>query len=230
MILISLRFDDGTISQYTEAFEYMRKYKMPGTIYIIGKHIQKMEKYHKQSRGSYRPGYLNLKKVREMQSTGWEIGYHSWSHDKNWIDREDYEREIDSTLLEKNGIRVSTFALPHSVYNNKVLRTLGKKYRGIVGIPANYNFNSMQKIHDNKLLYSYTVTMKTTLDDLNTALKHCIEHEKYPIFLFHKIEKEPSSHWSFSVDLFQKFIEILHTLEKLHILKVVTIRGGISRI
>lgn len=221
MIIISLRFDDGTISQYARAFKYMQKYKMPGSIYVIGQHLEKSHK---------RPGYIDLQRLREMQTEGWEIGYHSWSHDEKWIDREDYEREFDPTLLEKNRIRVNTFALPHSVYNDKILHALQKRYRGIVGIPTNLYFNSMAKLPHNKLLYSYTVTTKTTLIDLNTALKYCIQHQKYPIFLFHKIEEVPTSKWSYSIGLFEKFIEILHTLEELKIIKLVTIRGALSRI
>ena len=220
-MIVTIRFDDGTISQYTKAFKYMQKYQIPGSIYVIGKHLEKSYK---------RPEYINLQKLREMQTEGWEVGYHSWSHNPKWIDSEDYEREIDPTLLEKNGIRVNTFALPHSVYNEKVLQTLQKRYRGLVGIPTNLYFNSTEKLPENKLLYSYTVTSKTTLDDLNTALKYCIEQKKYPIFLFHKFEEVPSSKWSFPIDLFEKFIEILHTLEELKILKVLTVRGAISRI
>ena len=218
MIAVSLRFDDGTISQYTEAFKYMEKYRMSGTIYVIGRQVAKSNKKMRE--------YIDLQKLREMQSAGWEIGYHSWSHDRKWIDKEDYEREIDPTLLEKNGIHVSTFALPHSVYNGKVLETLGKRYRAIVGIPTNFHFNSLLEMPKDKLLYSYTVTIKTTLDDLNNALKFCIRNKKYPIFLFHKIEEVPSSNWSFSVDFFQKFVEILHTLEELEIIKVVTVENA----
>lgn len=217
MIYLSLRFDDGTISQYTEAFKYMKKYNLRGTIYLIGKYLAVKHS-----------NYLDLRKAKEIQDHGWEIGYHSWSHDPNWLNWVDYEREIEPDILVRNNIKVNSFALPYSIYNQRVLNSLTKRYKTIVGKPSNITFNKINHQTTN-IFKTFTITKNTTIDNVVEAINSCNQNpdSNYIILLFHKIventDHNDASLWSCSIDFFQKLIEVVYTLQKLNFLKIVTI-------
>ncbi len=63
---IMWRFDDGYASQYTEAYGYMRRYNMRGTLFQIGSWIDAATRVTHQQ-------------LQEMQAAGWVIGNHTRS-------------------------------------------------------------------------------------------------------------------------------------------------------
>lgn len=216
MIYITLRFDDGTISQYTHAFKYMKEFNMPGTIYVIG------SKLTTQS-------YVKIQNCIEMQDCGWEIGYHSWSHNKDWIDDpKTYYKETDVNSLLSKGLRIETFSLPYSVHNREVISYLSN-YKGIVGIPTHVG-NSMNRIPDNKLFTSYTITNSTKYKTILDRIMQAIEANEYLILLFHKIEKsvEKTNLWSIPLKRFKKIIRALDALQKRGLVQVLTFSNAID--
>ena len=65
--VVSLTFDDGSASDYTEAFRVLRELKMRATFFIVPSLVET-------------PGYLTWEQLREMVATGMEIGSHSLTH------------------------------------------------------------------------------------------------------------------------------------------------------
>src|SRR5207253_880261 len=166
MIYITLRFDDGTISQYTNAFQYMSKYNMPGSVYVIGEKVGLT-------------GYINLESLLIMQNAGWEIGYHSLTHDRNWINIDHrFQRETDSSRLKNAGLHIRTFALPHSVSNEKVISHLGQPYEGIAGAPSHLG-NSMKKMPPRNLFKCITITSSTPVATVNDRIQRAIKANEY---------------------------------------------------
>lgn len=228
MIYVTLRFDDGTITQYTNAFKYMKEFNMPGSIYVIGSKLS-------EAGGT---SYIKIDQLLEMQEAGWEIGYHSWSHNKEWIDDPNtYHNETDKRALETSGIRITTFALPHSLYNKEVLNHLvyndgkDRNYKGIIGIPSKMG-NSMNIMPNNNLFRSYTITRSTKLNTIITRIVEAIEANEYLILLFHRIERTSDvdgvGQWSMPLKRFNKVIKALDSFQKQGLVQVLTLDNAID--
>ena len=65
--VVSLTFDDGWESDYTEAFRVLRELKLRATFFIVPTLVETT-------------GYLTWAQLREMVATGMEIGSHSLTH------------------------------------------------------------------------------------------------------------------------------------------------------
>jgi len=66
---VSLGFDDGYLTHYTNAFEYLDRYGYKGSIGVIGKYLD-----------TPHPDFMTSAHVRELIEKGWEIANHSYSH------------------------------------------------------------------------------------------------------------------------------------------------------
>lgn len=88
---VCFTFDDGNDSDYTEAYDYMRKFGYSGTTYTITGAV-----------GT--GGKLSLSQMREMQADGWEFANHTVSGDdlttKTLDEVESEVRDAKKWLLE----------------------------------------------------------------------------------------------------------------------------------
>ncbi len=72
MSRLALTFDDGFISQYTEAFSYMDSKGIPGTLYAAKNYI---------TAGTVgAETYLTTENMAEMEEAGWTMANHTASH------------------------------------------------------------------------------------------------------------------------------------------------------
>ncbi len=106
---VVLTFDDGSSSQYVNAYPILKKYGLMGVFYII----------------SQRSG-INQSQTKEMSDNGMEIGSHSSRHpDLTKVsDPEQLASEIISSryaLQSATGKAVSSFCYPGCGYNDTVL-------------------------------------------------------------------------------------------------------------
>jgi peptidoglycan/xylan/chitin deacetylase (PgdA/CDA1 family) len=67
--IVTFRFDDGRLTDYTVAKKYMDKYGFKGSSFIITSSVGN-------------EGKLNEKQIQEMYDSGWDIGSHTKSHNK----------------------------------------------------------------------------------------------------------------------------------------------------
>jgi len=65
--VVSLTFDDGWESDYTEAFRVLRELRLRATFFVVPTLVET-------------PGYVTWGQLREMVATGMEIGSHSLTH------------------------------------------------------------------------------------------------------------------------------------------------------
>ena len=84
---IVISFDDGWISQYTEAFPYLQSRGIPGTIYTIDQYVGD-------------PSYISLAQAQEMYAAGWDIANHgnlAWGMNRNHADGSETSVALNQT-------------------------------------------------------------------------------------------------------------------------------------
>jgi peptidoglycan/xylan/chitin deacetylase (PgdA/CDA1 family) len=118
--LISLTFDAGWRSQYTNALPLLCRYNIPATFYLVSQYIQR----------GY-PDYLQPDMVRKLAKSGMEIADQTVDHQPlPLLSSAAVEAEISDSkaYLEQFG-QVSDFAAPYGAVNAEDLRLIKKVYR-----------------------------------------------------------------------------------------------------
>jgi peptidoglycan/xylan/chitin deacetylase (PgdA/CDA1 family) len=218
MIYVTLRFDDGTICQYTHAYKTMKKYDLVGSIFVIGSRL-------------WSKSYISVPQLLEMQNDGWEIGYHSWSHNNRWIqNEEEYEKETDCKALINQGLKMTTFCFPHSAYNRRIINYLRTKtaYKTLLGIPSKTDADSMFGPRpENNMYHSFSFNRFTTYKELEDRLRRAVHNNEYLIFMIHKVSPSPpGDKGDIDLKLFEKLMKLLKLLQDNDIIKVLTLRDA----
>jgi len=115
-------FDDGWISQYTEAFTRMQKRGIPGTIAVVPSLIGTT-------------GYMTLEQLKKVYDYGWDLANHTFNHVnlKN-VDAATIKTELDSAeqwLIDQGFIRASDVVVyPQGGYKEEVITEMQTRRAG----------------------------------------------------------------------------------------------------
>ena len=109
---IVISFDDGYLSQYTRAYETLRRYHWPG--------VENLEVNFLQPVGGLRPW-----RVRSMIAAGWEIDAHTLTHpDLTHLDDAELRRQVAgsrATIRRDFHVPVNFFCYPSGRYDARVI-------------------------------------------------------------------------------------------------------------
>ena len=101
--VIILNFDDGRLSQFTNAKPVLDKYGFKATFYVVCNYIGK------------KPGYMNWNEIETLHREGHDIGSHSMDHvHLEKLPKKNIEYQVGESkiCLQKHGINVTSFAYP----------------------------------------------------------------------------------------------------------------------
>lgn len=206
---VTLRFDDGWISQYT-AYKLLKTYNLTGSIYIITSKIGE-------------EGYLNesqLKKISEVM----EIGAHTRTHAD--LQTSSLEGTLKDEIggcyqdLVKLGFEPKTFVYPYGNYNKDVIKVVKKYFY----CASTQDVGVNTKDADLYLLKDFTFRAINSIDDL----KRVIKPNTWTTLTFHNVGEAPK--WApkavkdntVSLEFFE---QILNYLKDQNI-KVITLYEG----
>jgi peptidoglycan/xylan/chitin deacetylase (PgdA/CDA1 family) len=118
--VIILNFDDGRLSQYTNAKPILDKYGFKATFYVVCNDIGKKD------------GYMDWNDVETLQKEGHDIGSHSMNHVRlEKLPKKAIEYEVGGSkkCLQRHGINVTSFAYPfNGGSNDKTVVDIVSKY------------------------------------------------------------------------------------------------------
>ncbi|MFF3460787.1 polysaccharide deacetylase family protein [Streptomyces sp. NPDC002730] len=133
--VVSLTFDDGRLSHFTEARPILRAHGMRGTFYLISGNLG-------------RPQYMSTSQAKQLAADGNEIGGHTLHHPRlPNLSATEQKREIcdDRKALQKMGFSVRSFAYPYGAADAASRRAVADcgytSARGVGGLVAPGNCN-----------------------------------------------------------------------------------------
>ena len=192
-----LNFDDGYRGVYTNAFTIMKKYEIPGVVFIPTAFVNQDK-------------HINLSQLHDLIDHSWEIGSHTVHHPNLLqLTPPGIEKEIlksknflyDNKLITKN---YASFCSPMSKWNDTISDIVSKNYQ-IARSNKLMNLKINQEIDAN-----IKVVLKTTT---LVSLKNWIiksSKENIPLILvFHDISKEADHLYNFSPHKFSKLIRYI---------------------
>ena len=173
--IVSITIDDGLESDYFTAFPILSEFGFDATHFINSNHLGK-------------PSYLTLEYINQMHSNGHDFSSHTLSH----LDLTDLNR--DNRLIQllgsqqwlmDGGFEANDFASPSGVSDEQSQKEIAIYYRSHRSEDS--GINTAENLNSNNLL-SYTVDIKTTVQDVESWIDQAIEKNGWLILTFHQID------------------------------------------
>ena len=117
--VVTIVFDDGKNSQFSNAFPLMQQHGFVGTYYIITDNVGTS-------------GYMNMSNLQELQNAGNEIASHSADHAAfTYLTDEEINNEcnVSQQFLKANGFPATNFAYPYGDSNSHTDSIVLQYYR-----------------------------------------------------------------------------------------------------
>ncbi|MGB9681236.1 MAG: polysaccharide deacetylase family protein [Minisyncoccia bacterium] len=202
--IVTICFDDGYRSTYEIAYPILKQYGYPATLFVIPKAVGE-------------EGYMTLNQLRILSNNGWEIGSHTYSHQKlTTLPASEVERELKRSKewLEERGLKVYSFAYPYGAYNESVIEKV-KKYYSVARIGEGI-FNNLplrkDEIYKIKALDVNAPFIKS-IDDLKKIIDQAKVEKKWLVLIFHRVgEKETETEYNVSPQFLEETVKYLKQL------------------
>lgn len=173
--LVSITFDDGWVSQHTDALPILESHSFPATFYINPGTIDK-------------PEYLTTKNLKEIKSMGHQIASHGYRHvDLTTISPSQVERELrQSTTFLSNTLGIDTvdFSTPygkHDALTNKTYSSIVASNRGTDdGLNNKANFDKYN-------LRVYFVQQETTPEMIAEHINAAKASNSWLVLVYHQV-------------------------------------------
>lgn len=181
--LVTITFDDGWESIYSQGLPILEKYCIKSTQYILGDHFED-------------ENYMSEKQVLSLQQHGHEIASHTMTHPNLTIlgdDELDWElRESKYTLSTRFGT-IYDLASPLGAYDERVLAVAKKYYRSHRNTAADpqtidHKDVNIKEYFDRYEIIAYTVRQETTLEDIQKLLDYTKKHNGWLVLNYHQVD------------------------------------------
>lgn len=181
--IITITFDDGWESIYSDAFPIMQRNGIRTTQYILGGEFDN-------------PTYMSIDQVKTLQKHGHEIAGHTMSHPNlTQLDNEDLYFEVvkSKEILEKEFGEINDFASPLGAQDDDTIKLISQHYRSqrntagdpsIVG-PEDVNTKSNFNIYN---IVAYTVRSTTTHEELQNLIDYSIKNNSWLVLTYHQVD------------------------------------------
>jgi peptidoglycan/xylan/chitin deacetylase (PgdA/CDA1 family) len=211
---VTLRFDDGWLSQYQNAIPKLNSLGFKGTFYIVTK----------QMADQGFPGYMSMTQVKSLYNSGHEIGAHTRNHPHlSTLSFADQQNEIVGSrqdLLSQNVGTINSFAYPFGDYDSNTLSIV----QGAGFTNASASLGGFVNPTSNKyLLERQEVTNSVTLDQMKAWIDQALANKQWLTITFHEVNNSGNL-YSITPENFNALMDYI----KLKGIPVIPISQGIS--
>lgn len=202
--IITVTFDDGWESIYSQGLRVLEACNIKSTQYILGDHFDERL-------------YLSEDQVRSLQAAGHEIAGHSMTHpDLTRITEPELAWEVGeskSVLSGKFGT-VQDFATPLGASNDLVLKYVKKHYRSHRNTVADVSVVTDEDINvretfDRYHINAFTVRRNTTLDELKRLIDYTIQRKGWLVITYHQVDGENPSEYAVSPQVLETHLRLI---------------------
>lgn len=175
--IVTLTFDDGWKSIYTNALPLMKKYGLTSTQYIITGVV------------GTDSAYMTKTQVRAFQAAGHEITSHTVTHPHlPQLTASQLTAELknsQASLKSWFGVTAADFATPYGEYNANVLTQIKKYYASHRGVEEGYNSKDNFDIYDIKV---QNVEITTTPAEVAAWVAQAQKDKTWLVLVYHNVD------------------------------------------
>jgi peptidoglycan/xylan/chitin deacetylase (PgdA/CDA1 family) len=177
--LVSLTFDDGLLSTYTNGLPLLKKYGLASTEYIVSGKI-----------GT--DSHMTVDQIRQFQNEGSEIASHTVDHpDLTTLSSSQVNTELSqsqTTLRQLFGSNAATdFASPYGQYNYSVIAAIKQYYSSHRSVDAGFNSKDTFDPYD---ILVQNVNSDTTPAEVAGWVNHAIATKTWLVLVYHGVEDQ----------------------------------------
>jgi peptidoglycan/xylan/chitin deacetylase (PgdA/CDA1 family) len=174
--IVSLTFDDGWQSQYTDALPILNKHHVNATFYLISSFLNTT-------------GYLTTAQAEAIKLAGNEIGSHTVDHpDLTTLTPAQLTNELvqsKKTLQALFG-PIRDFASPYGAYNNQVIAAIKLYYKSHRSTDIGYNSKDNFDVYN---IRAQTILSTTTVAEINSWVNQAKHDHTWLVLVFHEENK-----------------------------------------
>jgi peptidoglycan/xylan/chitin deacetylase (PgdA/CDA1 family) len=174
--LVSLTFDDGWQSQYTNALPLLNSYNDKATFYLVPDFLNTMD-------------YLTSAQANALQQAGNEIGSHTMDHpDLTTLSSAAliYQLQQSQQILQAQfGTTIQDFASPYGAYNSQVISAIKQYYRSHRSTDTGYNSKDNFNMYN---IRTQNILSTTTVSEVNTWLQEAKNDKTWLVIVFHQVD------------------------------------------
>lgn len=193
--VVSFTYDDGFASWYDIGFPVFQEYGFPAVVYINATNSWVIA-----------PGTLD--KLHEMQTAGWEISNHTYSHNCSYG-----ESEVSNmkNWLDANGFPNSGFGAPCNTWDHNRANFV-KKYH-LYDAGSYTLVGGLSQPFDRYFLQRHALTNSETIESIRGYLDDAVANNKWIIFSAHEFGGTygDGSTWSQSEQLLRMTLDEIVT-------------------
>jgi peptidoglycan/xylan/chitin deacetylase (PgdA/CDA1 family) len=185
--IVSLTFDDGIASQYSNGLPLLQKYNLPATFYIISGVLNQS-------------GYMTNAQVKNLYTAGEEIGSHTVTHpDLTTLSSAQLTSELANSQTSLQGIigvPVKDFAAPYGMVNGSVTTQIKKYYQSERGVEYGYNDKASFDAYDIKV---QDVDINTTTAEVADWVKQAQATNTWLVLVYHAVDPNSTAAGQYDV-------------------------------
>lgn len=208
--LVSLTFDDGWESIYTNGLPLFSKYNVKTTQYVVSGVIGDK-------------AYLKPDQLKKFVEAGHDIGSHSAQHeDLSTIGEDGVRSSLASSrdvLNDYYGMSVFDFAAPYGRTNAQSEALIKSCYRSHRGTDTGYNTAQFDRYN----LKVMNVELTTKPEEIAAAVRFAKENKLWLILVYHEVSDQSESAYAANLKDLERTLQILNEEQ----IPVVTISEGL---
>jgi peptidoglycan/xylan/chitin deacetylase (PgdA/CDA1 family) len=174
--LVSLTFDDGWATQYTNGLPLLEQYHVPSTFYLVSGFLNQA-------------GYLSTSQAAALKAAGNEIGSHTVSHPNLATQTpSQLTTQLQSSqdiLLSLLGAPIDNFASPEGVYNDQVIAGIQQYYRSHRSTDVGYNAKDGFNAYNIRV---QNIVATTTLAEVQAWLAMAAQQKTWLVLVYHTVD------------------------------------------
>ncbi len=177
--LVSLTFDDGWRSIYSNGLPALSKYGFVSTQYLNSEPVI----------GGY-PDYMTYAHIKEFNAKGHELGWHTRSHinvTTLTTSQLTTELSIPAAFLQGIGLPASTFkhfATPFGAYNTSSVAEIRKTYASHRSTDVGYNTKDSFNLNNIKV---QNILNTTTAADVQRWVNQAVADKSWLVIVYHEV-------------------------------------------
>lgn len=202
--IISVTFDDGWESIYSNGFAILEQCNIKTTQYILAEHFADK-------------AYLSEAQVRSLQNAGHEMASHTMTHpDLTTLSEVEADWELSESgriLSEKFG-KARDFASPLGATNSTVMNFIKKHYRShrnTVGDPKeieDVDIN-LSETFDRYNINAFTIRRSTTLEEVKKMIDYTIARKGWLVITYHQVDGADRSDFAVSPEELKEQLRLI---------------------
>jgi peptidoglycan/xylan/chitin deacetylase (PgdA/CDA1 family) len=223
--LLSITFDDASLSQHDLGLRAAKDYGLVGTLFVV-------TTYAEQGTIEEDGWYMGWPDILDFRDAGWEIGSHSHTHPHlTKLGDRQVVAEIEtakSIIKEKTGTAPVSFAPPFGDFNGRTVKRVLEHHRNhVIAWGGNHGRNPMLGVDASEIGRLEVSHEDSPTEVCGDILEAAVEGV-WLVLMFHEFVEQAPAEYQYNIDDFRRILACAKRLQDQDLIRVVTVADAMK--